>query len=116
MTSDSAQLTPDEKRWAFRRATNSMEGSDRRWADRVKSGLTDEHLAEALRYELGAMGGSCGTGELGVSHQGNGLKIWADRCAGSRLGRPILEGTATLHLAREVYGIRDPADKQISLF
>jgi len=51
-----------------------------------------------------------------VTYQGNGLKIWADHCAGSRSRPPILEGQATLRLAREVYGIADPEERQIGLF
>ena len=104
-------LTPDEKLWAFRKATNSMEGAPRRWAERVRTGLTDEQLAEAIQYELGETGGASGE-NVGVTYQGRGLKIWADRCVGSRTWPPILEGQATVRLAREVYGIEDPDNKQ----
>jgi hypothetical protein len=41
-------LSEDEKLWAFRRATNTMEGSDRRWTARVARGMTDEQLADAI--------------------------------------------------------------------
>lgn len=52
---------------------------------------------------------------LGISYQGSGLKIWADRGIGSYTRKPILAGAATVAMARMVYGIRDPNDKQMSL-
>jgi hypothetical protein len=115
MTAHETPLTEDEKLLAFRKATNSMEGSDRRWAERVTRGQTDEQLAEALQYELGAMGGFS-RDDIGVTYQGNGLKIWADRCIGSRRNPPILEGNQTVAFARRVYGIADPEEKQMGLF
>ena len=107
-------LTEDEKLWAFRRATNSMEGAKDRWAARVCNGLTDDQLTEALRYELGHMGSSS-KDDVGVTYQGNGLKIWADRCIGSTRAKPIIEGRDTVSFARRVYGIGNPEDKQMSL-
>ena len=80
-------LTEDEKLWAFHRATNSMEGAKERWAKRVRDGLSDDQLAESLRYELGQMGSSS-KDDVGVTYQGNGLKIWADRCIGSTRAKP----------------------------
>jgi hypothetical protein len=77
--------------------------------------INDEQLTEALQYELGKMGGATG-GSVGVTYQGSELKIWADRRVRSRLRPPILEGQATLRLARKVYGTADPDEKQISLF
>jgi hypothetical protein len=120
MTSDEddhapAPLTAEEKLWAFRKATNSMEGAGKRWSERVVKGLTDEQLEEAIAYELGAFG-SHGGDPVGVTYQGSGLKIWADRCLGCRRNEPILQGKETVRLARDVYGIRDPNDKQGRLF
>jgi hypothetical protein len=114
MTDD---LTPDEKPWAFRRATNSMSGSDRRWTERATAGLIDEQLAEAVRYELGQYGGSSGHANgLAVEHESSGLKLWAGRGAAHRHSTPpMCAGPATLRLAREVYGIKDPNGTQMSL-
>jgi hypothetical protein len=98
-------LTEDERLWALRRATNSVEGAKERWAKRVRDGLTDDQLAEALRYELGHMGSSS-KDDVGVTYHGNELKIWADRCIGSTRAKPILEGRDTVTFARRVYGIR----------
>lgn len=108
-------LTREDAEEAFRRATNSVVGSAERWAARVKSGLTDEALAEALRYELGIGGGSSGRGSLSVAYQGAGLKIWAG-WAGWPLTPPVLQGARTIAFAREYYGISDPSDEQMSLF
>jgi hypothetical protein len=113
---DEAALTPDEKLWAFRKASNSMEGAPRRWTERVETGLTDEQLSHALEYELGQMGGHWGY-EVSVEHEARGLKIWASHGMRNRhKAVPMCAGPATLRLAREVYGIADPDEKQGSLF
>ena len=56
-----------------------MSQAAERWAQRAASGcLTDEQLAEALKYELGIFGGSSATDNgPALTYQGNGLKIWA---------------------------------------
>jgi len=36
--------------------------------------------------------------------------------AGSTLTKPTFQGAATVAMAREVYGICDPDEKQLSLF
>jgi len=107
-------LTHEDVEEAFRRSTNSFAGAAERWAARVESGLTDEALAEALRYELGIAGGSSGCGSLSVAYQGAGLKIWAawDVCS---LAPPVLEGARTVAFAREYYGIPDPSNEQMKL-
>lgn len=110
-------LTHEEKLWAFRRATGGFANAGNRWAEHARTGLSDAHLEEALRYELGIMGGSCGPGQLDIAYQGAGLKIWA---SWDRINlvqdKPIFAGRATIAMAREVYGIRDPSDRQTSLF
>jgi len=108
-------LSDDEKARALRLAAESVEGAKTRWAERIASGQTNEQLARALEYEFGEMGG-CSSENIGVTYQRSGLKIWADHCIGSRSRPPILEGAATLRLAREVYGISDPDEKQGRLF
>jgi hypothetical protein len=108
-------LRPEEIEFAFRRATAGFAGGKERWAKRAAKGLSDEELVEALKYELGIFGGQGGPGMLGISYQGSGLRIWADRGIGSLRRRPILAGAATVAMARTVYGIKDPNDKQMSL-
>ena len=118
MTDESPPLTPDEKLWAFRRATNAMSGSDRRWAERVRTGVTDEQLADALKYELGEVAGFYGHDNgVNVECEGNGQKIWASHGMPHRhTATPMCQGPATLRLAREIYGIADPDEKQGRLF
>jgi hypothetical protein len=113
--SPSPPLTRDEVEYAFRRATSGFAGGKDRWAERAATGLTDEELAGALKYEIGSFGGQGGPGMLGISYQGNGLKIWADRGIGSCRRKPVFAGASTVAMARTVYGIKDPADKQMSL-
>ncbi len=109
-----AAFKPEEIECAFRRATSGFSGATERWTERAARGMTDEELAEALKYEIGIFGGQCGPGMLGISYQGSGLKIWADRGIGNHMRRPILAGAATVSMARVVYDIRDPNDKQMS--
>lgn len=110
-------LTQEEKLWAFRRATCSMQGAKERWAQRAARGLTDEQLAEALRYEIGIYGGFSGPDSLSVSYQGAGLKIWASwETHNTVTDAPAFKGAASIAMARQVYGIRNPQDKQFALF
>jgi hypothetical protein len=113
MTDEAIPLTDDDKARALRLAAESMEGAKQRWAERVRTGQTDEQLARALEYEFGQMGG-CSRDDIGVTFQGNGLKLWAARCIGSRSQPPILEGQKTVSFARRVYGIADPEEKQMA--
>ena len=109
-------LTDADKRDAFLRATASMSGATQRWAERAARGLTDAELTEALAYELGIFGGSCGPDMLALTYQGAGLKIWISREIHNHVTiRPTFEGKATIAMARHVYGIKDPADRQFSL-
>jgi hypothetical protein len=111
----SPPLKAEEIDYAFRKATSGFAGGMERWAERAARGMTDEELAQALKHEIGIFGGQCGPGMLGISYQGNGLRIWADRGIGCLRRKPILAGAATLAMARTVYGIRDPDEKQMSL-
>ena len=111
------ELTAEDRLHAFMRATGGYERSAQRWAERARSGLTDEELAKALAYEIGIFGSSCGPGELAITYQGAGLKIWAGWEVFNHVTeKPIFEGRSTIAMAREVYGIRDPSDTQLSFF
>lgn len=45
------------------------------------------------------------------------LKIWASRSAPNIVtNTPVFEGRATIAMAREGYGIRGPAGRQLPLF
>lgn len=112
------ELSPEDKLRAFKKATHGMEGSEQRWQERAEKGLTDYDLKAALEYEIGIYGGSCGPGEISLTFQAAGLKIWADwnSAAPDVTGKPIFQGEATIRIAREFYDIKDPIDTQLALF
>ncbi len=107
-------LTQADKIEAFKRATSCLA----HWyGDEIKAGMTDEQLEDALGRALGIMGGSSGPDCISVSYQGAGLKIWASWTYPNIVtDRPVFQGRATICMAREVYSIPDPANRQQSLF
>ena len=112
------ELTTEEKRRAFSRATGGMSGAGERWKERAASGMTDEQLAAALAYELGIEGGASSWNDVPAYHvKGAGLQIWISwdfpRC---HQEKPTFKGSDTVAMARQVYGIRNPEDKQMDLF
>lgn len=109
----SPRLTREEQVVAFKSATRSL----MYWhADEIAQGVPDERLEELLARSLGIFGGSSGPNRLSICFQGSGLKIWARRKTVNHVqDRPILQGKATLKMAREVYGIPDPSDDQLKL-
>lgn len=111
------ELTEQEKRSAFLRAVCGFQGSKDRWEKRIQTGLDDEGLKKALKYELGHFGGSGSRDSINIAYQGDGLKIWAgsydlNPCKDA----PILEGTQTIKMARYVFNLADPSNLQIDLF
>lgn len=111
------ELSNEDRVNAFKLATRGFSGSDVRWKGRAERGLTDEELRTALQFEIGIYGGSGGPGRMSLEFQGAGLKIWAgwNDVAPRMKHKPIFEGASTVRMAREVYGIRDPGDGQMSL-
>ncbi|MCU7840526.1 MAG: hypothetical protein KZQ94_14240 [Candidatus Thiodiazotropha sp. (ex Troendleina suluensis)] len=112
------KLTEEDKKNSFIAAVTSYQNAGIRWEERNRSGLTDKQLEEALCYELGIAGGCSKTGNYpAVAYQGSGLKIWASwDYPNPCIDQPILEGSYTLKMAREVYQISNPDDTQLSLF
>jgi len=113
-------LTDEDKRRGFLYATHGMEGAEQRWKDRAAKGLNDEELEAAIAYELGIEGGASSWPEKGIPashHKGAGLQIWLSwefpRC---HQQRPTFKGAETIAMARTVYGIRHPGDRQMDLF
>lgn len=101
---------------AFRRATNGISGSAERWAARIRTGLSDEQLAEALEFEIGQITEEY-YGEIGIAAEGHGLKIWVGEFPSRHKDKPTFQGAATVRMAREVYGIAKPAvQPQMDLF
>ncbi len=113
-TREQHPLTQDEKVAAFRAATSVFV---RKYAERFAAGMTDATLEAALRDSLGIFGGRGGPGQLHVTWRGAGLKIWVSWHVHNHVQeKPIFEGARTLAIAREVYGICDPENSQLSLF
>src|SRR5207249_2248573 len=111
------ELTEADKRAGFIRCTGSMGGFEegaKRWAERTAKGMTDEELAEALEYEIGIEGGGTGYGDCpGYHYRGAGLQIWLKwGFPRTYEEKPTFKGAATIAMARTVYGIRHPDDKQ----
>ncbi len=107
-------LTREDRTEIFRIATSSFL---RRYGDRFERGMTDELLAEALQASLGIFGGSGGPGRPSVTYTGSGLRIWGGwHIVNHVTEKPLFAGNATITMAREVYGIRNPDNKQLNLF
>ena len=110
-------LTEADKREGFIRATGGYSSAKQRWAECVATGLTDKELAEALSFELGILGGSGGPDKLSLTFQGSGLKIWISWEVHNHVTmKPTFEGKSTIAMARLVYGVNDPADRQLALW
>lgn len=113
MSGDHSPLTHAEREVAFRQAMRCLIA----WhGDELKQGVSDDRLTELLKRALGIVGGSCGPNRLHVSHQGSGLKIWASREIHNHCQMtPVFQGAQTIKMAREVYGIEDSSEDQMSL-
>jgi len=112
-----AELSRTDKRNAFIAVTGNTENAKARWRQRSETGLTDDDLIDALRYELGIFGGSSKTeSRPSITYQGAGLKIWAGwHTVNHCQEQPIFEGMATIKMACETFGIANPDDEQLSL-
>lgn len=110
-------LTDADRREGFMRATGGFSRSNERWAERAARGMTDAELAETLSFELGIFGGSGGPDRPSLTFQGVGLKIWISWETHNHVTmKPTFEGQATIAMARHLYGIKDPADRQLVLW
>ncbi len=113
-TETTPPLTQEDKIEIFRIATSSFV---HRYGDRFEHGMTDAELAKALQTSLGIFGGSAGPGRLSVTYTGIGLRIWGGwHVVNHVTEKPLFAGKATIAMAREVYGIRNPDNKQLNLF
>ncbi len=111
------QLSKTDRRNAFLAATRTFAKAGIRWRHRSSKGLTDAELEDALRYELGIFGGRSTENCPSIIYQSAGLKIWAGWHSFNHYQKiPIFEGLATIKMAREIYGIKDPSNCQLDLF
>lgn len=110
----SRPLSHADKVAAFRAATA---GFARKHKRRFKSGMTDDDIAAALAECFGVYSGSASPGGFHITRQAAGLRLWASWDTHNAVReKPTWAGRATIAMAREVYGIRDPASLQMSLF
>jgi len=112
------ELTPEQVRRGFIRATTCYANAPERWLQRAATGRTDEQLAEDLAYELGEEGAASSWNDIPSYHvKRAGLQIWLDAdFARPHRNPPTFKGAATIAMARTVFGIRNAADKQMDLF
>ncbi len=68
MTNITQPFSPSELQSVFLRAVTSMQGATERWQQRAETGLSDDALCEALRYELGIYDGSCGGDRISIAY------------------------------------------------
>jgi len=107
-------LTSADVAEVFKIATR---GLLRRYADQIKTGMTDMELEEALKEVLGIFGGSGGPDSLSVSFSGNGLRIWGGWHVVNHVQeKPLFSGKQTIAMARQLYGIADSGSDQLFLF
>ena len=107
-------LIEDDKVAAFRVATASFARSIDLDAP---APMTDAQLAAALQNALGIFSGRAAPGQMHLTWQGAGLKIWASwHIHNHVVEAPLFAGAATVAMARAYYRIPDPANRQMSLF
>lgn len=107
-------LPEKDKEAIFRIATTSL---PKRYGSEIRNGMSDDQLAQALNATLGIFGGSGGPGRLSVSFTGTGLRIWGGwHVVNHVTEKPLFAGKATIAMARRVYQITDPNNKQMELF
>jgi len=110
-------LTQEQIEIAFIRAVTSFSEANARWQQRAITGLTDEELIEALRYELGEHGGSSGYGNIpSIVYTKAKLRIWIGDNLNHCTDQATLQEKQTMVMARRVFNISNPDDKQMSLF
>jgi hypothetical protein len=110
-------LTDADRIEAFRLATTGFESAAERWEAAAKRGVNDDEPAEMLRFEIGIFGCRSSQEGLNVEFQGAALRIWATWESTARTKYPpIFQGNGTVRMARRVYGVADPRQRQMSLF
>ena len=107
-------LNRNDRIEVYRIATRSLV---HHYGDQFTGGMTEIELETALKSSLGIFGGSGGPDRLSVSYQGAGLKIWGGWHIVNHVeDAPIFSGRETIAMAREIYKIPNPNNKQMDLF
>jgi hypothetical protein len=107
-------LTETDKLAGFKACTGGLP----KWhAEQIAAGMTDAELASVLEQVIGIMGGQSARKSCpAVSYRGAGLKIWVAWDWPDENLPPNFAGATTIAVAREVYGIRNPEERQLQLF
>jgi len=114
MATEQRTFTEADKTEVFRIATRRLPAV---CGKKLKSSMTDVDLEQALRLVLGEFGGCGGPNGYSVTYAPAGLRIWGGwHVVNHILEKPLFAGDATIAKAREVYGIDDPENDQLSLF
>ncbi len=111
-------ISEEDRLYAFKISTSGMAGAADRWSSRSRSGLTDDELETALKYEIGEFGGRSGPDHMCVTYQRSGLRIWGSwhmMPIPSDNRVPLFKGASTMAMARRFYGVADPTDMQMEL-
>lgn len=114
MSATHPPLSPADRLAVFKVATRSF---PERYEHQIETGMTDDELKTALEITLGVFGGSGGPDQLSITFQGAGLKIWGGwHVVNHVTEKPLFAGVQTMAMAREVYQMPDPDDRQLRLW
>lgn len=107
-------VTPKDKVAAFKAVTPRFYYDNQH---RFEEGMSDAEIELALKDQFGDFGSRGGPGQLHITQQAAGLKIWISWHIHNHVREePVLAGTGTIAMAREVYGINNSDDGQMVLF
>jgi len=107
-------VTPKDKVAAFKAVTPRFY---RDYQYMFEKGMSDAEIETALKDQFGDFGSRGGPGQLHITQQAAGLKIWISWHIHNHVREePALVGTGTIAMAREVYGIVNSDDGQLALF
>ena len=88
-------------------ALHCIENADKRWEKLRRTGVTDEDLCEAIRYEWGLGGGQSGPDMQAISyHGGANPRFWFGKMIGG--GKPTLQGRRLLAAVRQLMNVGLP--------
>ena len=107
-------VTPKDKVAAFTAVTPRFYRDNQH---RFEEGMSDVEIEHALKDQFGDFGSRGGPGQLHITYQGAGLKLWVSWHIHNYVREePALVGAVTIAMAREIYGITNSDDRQMDFF